>query len=314
MKQHFRLLTALVLMLALAACKPKDFTLRLHLKPGDTFHVTVTNNQKMNETLMGQQITLDQEVSMGYTWKVTAVDEQGNATITITYDRMAMKQTQNGQTTSYDSATDKQPPEFFKGMDAMIGKSFELVISPEGKMVEVKGLDEMFRQMAADAGMTDEEADAFVKGLSSAFGEDAVKSQLNAMFTYYPQQPLKTGSTWEDDATTNILVPLKMHNTYTVKSWEGNTAVIEVTSNFETNPDETQDNNSLFNNDLFNITYDLTGNQSGAITVDIASGMLTNAKLEQHLEGKLLLQDPHSDLKIDLPLNADGTLTIEVSR
>ena len=312
MKQRSRFLTVLgilMLMLALAACKPKDFTLRLHLKPGDTFHVTVTNNQKMNETLMGQQITLDQEITMGYTWHVTAVDEQGNATVTITYDRMAMKQTQNGQTTSYDSATDQQPPDFFKGMDALIGKSFELVISPEGKMVAINGLDEMFQQIAADAGMTDEEADAFTKGLSGAFGEDAMQSQLDAMFAYYPNHPLEVGSTWEGDVTTNVLVPLDMHNTYTVKSWEDDTAVIEVSSTFETSPDETQQNG-----DTFNIAYDLKGNQSGTMTVDIATGMLTASKLEQHMEGKLLLQAPNSDVNVDVPLTADSTFTIEVSR
>jgi len=312
MKRRLRILTALSIlafMLTLAACKPKDFTLRLHLKTGDTFHVTTTTHQKMSETIMGQQMNLDQEITMGYTWEVTSVDDQGNATITITYDRVAMKQTQNGTTMAYDSDKDEQPPAFFKGMDAMVGKSFELVISPQGKVVEINGLDEMFRQMAADSGMAEEEANAFAEGLSNAFGEDAVQSQLDAMFSYYPQQPLKVGSTWEGDVTTKMLVPMDMHNTYTVKSWEDNTAVIEVSSTFETNPNETQQSGAEFD-----IAYDLKGTQNGTLTVDTKTGMLSASKLEQHIEGKLVLQDPNSTLKLEVPLTADSTFTIEVTR
>ncbi len=300
----------LALAAALAACKPSEFTLRLHMKAGDQFHVSVNTKQDISEELMGQAIDMKQEMTYEYLWEVTNVDAEGNITIKVTYDRIAFSQEQNGQKVAYDSATDDAPPPFLKGMDAMLGKSFEVVVSPKGDLVAVHGLDEMFAQMAKDAGMEDEEAAAFAQGLSNAFGEDSIETQFEAMFSQYPDEPLKVGSTWESDMKVTTMFPMDIHANYTVQAWEGDMVTIGVTSTFAANEAPEQASEDM----PFEMHYDFQGTQEGTTVIDLSTGMLKEANITQHMEGKLVLKDPNSDASIDVPLTADTVITMSATR
>jgi len=298
----------------LAACGPSTFTLRMHLKQGEVFHVTSINRQHISQEIMGQKMTLDQVTTMAYRWEVTHVANSGNATVKITYTRLAMAQEQNGQKRAFDSASGKPPSDFFKGLDLMVGKAFTVELTPQGKVAQVQGLDKVFRQVAEGAGLKDQKAtEAFYRALMDSFGDKAVTEQFNTAFGRYPEAPLKVGATWQGDTQLTVAFPLNVHATYTVKSWKNNQAVVAVDAALKS--DATR--RVTGQNPLFDAMYDLTGTQQGTLTVDLDTGMLQRSHVVQHVEGKILLLDPKSNdttKALPMPLSMDADITTTVAR
>ncbi len=305
---------AVVLMALLAACGPSTFTLRLHLKQGDVYQVTSVTKQHIAQEIMGQKMTLDQKMTMEYRWEVAQVAGNGNATVKVTYTRIAMDQEQGGQKRAFDTASGQEPPDFFKGLDLLVGKSFSVEFTPQGKVVKIDGLDKMFRAVAEGVGFGDKEAtDAFYKALTDSFGEDAITEQFQTAFGNYPDAPLKVGSTWNADTRLKVTFPLDVHATYTVKSWQDNQAVIAMEATLKS--DATR--RVTGQNPLFDVIYDLTGTQQGTLTIDLGTGLLRESQVTQHVEGKVLLVDPKSKDNTDalpMPFSMDTEITTTVAK
>jgi hypothetical protein len=304
---------ALLLMALLAACGPSTFTLRLHLKQGDVYKVTTVTKQHISQEIMGQKMSLDQKMTMEYRWEVTQVADNGNTTIKVTYTRVAMEQDQGGQKRAFDSASGQEPPDFFKGLDLLVGKSFSVEFTPQGEVVKIDGLDEMFRQVAEGVGFGDKEStDAFYKALTDSFGEDAITEQFKTAFGDYPHTPLKVGTTWTADAQLKVTFPLEVHATYTVKSWQDDQAVIAMEATLKS--DATK--RVTGQNPLFDVVYDLSGTQQGTLTVDVGTGLLRESQVTQHVEGQVLLVDPKSKDNTDalpMPFSMDTNITTTVA-
>ncbi len=305
---------AVFLMTLLAACGPSTFTLRLHLKQGDVYKVTTVTNQHISQEIMGQKMTLDQKMTMEYRWEVTQVAENGNTTVKVTYTRVAMEQDQGGQKRSFDTASGQEPPDFFKGLDLLVGKSFSMEFTPKGEVVKIDGLDEMFRQVAEGVGFGDKEStDAFYKALTDSFGEDAITEQFKTAFGDYPDTPLKVGSTWTTDSQLKVTFPLDVHATYTVKSWQDSQAVIAMEATLKSDATKRETGQ----NPLFDVIYDLSGTQQGTLTVDVGTGLLRESQVTQHVEGKVLLVDPKSKDNTDalpMPFSMDTDITTTVAK
>ena len=305
---------AVFLMALLAACGPSTFTVRLHLKQGDVYKVTSVTKQHISQEIMGQKMSLDQKMTMEYRWEVTQVAENGDTTIKVTYTRVAMEQEQGGQKRTFDSASGQEPPDFFKGLDLMVGKSFSVTFTPRGKVVKISGLDAMFRQIAEGVGFgKQEDTDAFYKALVDSFGEDAITEQFETAFGNYPDTPLKVGSTWTADTRLKVTFPLDVHATYTVKSWQDNQAVIAMEATLKSDPTQRVSGQ----NPLFDVVYDLSGTQQGTLTLDVGTGLLRESQITQHVEGKVLLVDPKSKDNTDalpMPFGMDTEITTTVAR
>ena len=309
-------MAGIVMLLAtwLAACGPSTFLLRLHLQQGDTFHVKMDTTQHMTQTLMGQNIKVNQEMVFEYTWEVTAVDATGNMTVKVTYERVALTQEQNGEKRAYDSASGEEPPDFFKGVDLLVGKSFQMVLTPDGSVKSFAGLEKMLRQVADEAGLSKDEADAFYESLLGGFGDQAMTEQFNALLTPYPHQPLKVGATWNSDIALKSVFPLSVHTTYTVQAWKGKQVTLKMASTIETDPSKT----TTPPGSPFAVKYDLTGTQEGTSLIDLTTGMVTRSEIGQHLEGKVLLVDPQhpedTQHAMTMPLTMESTTTVTAQR
>jgi len=314
MRSQSRWLAALLGLLWLGAvltgCQSKaDFSLKLSPKEGATFAVHSVVSQNMSQELMGQPMNISQNLVFDYEWKVTQVDSEGNVHLQVTYDHIAIEQTQNGQKVSYDSASDEPPPKFFTGVEAMIGKSFVMVLTPSGRLKEVQGLDALFQEVTEASGLDDVQKQAFHQALVETFGEDAVGEQIDALFGQYPSQPLSVGSTWEADAEHKALFPLKVHTTYTVEAREGQTVSIALKSVLQSDPEQQVDEGSR----IFKLSYDLSGDQQGTMKVDLTQGMPIESHITQHLKGQLTVVNVDTGETLPVPMSMDSDIAITVT-
>ncbi|NPA93452.1 MAG: hypothetical protein GXO56_07210 [Chloroflexi bacterium] len=295
--------------LVLSACQ-QSASLKLNLKVGDTFAVHSAVSQDMSQELMGQPMYIKQNLVFDYTWKVTDVDAEGNATIQVTYDHIAIEQTQNGQKVAYDSASDETPPKFFTGVDAMVGKSYTMVLAPTGKLKDVQGLEELFQEVTDATDLDDLQKKSFYQALVETFGEEAINEQVDMLFGQYGSAPLEVGATWEADTEYNALFPLQVHTQYTIKSLEDGKAVIALDATLKSDPEKIVDDASR----IFKLSYELMGTQEGTMTVNTANGMPTESHVTQHLEGKLYVVNVDTGEKMPIPMSMDSDIQLSVTQ
>jgi hypothetical protein len=125
-------------------------------------------SQTQNLDVMGQSMTTDSTSSMDLTLKPKGL-KGGNHLLGVTID---------GLTANVQSPQGNISPD----MSAIIGKSFDLVLSPLGKEVDVSGASVFFVDMG-QAGRRD---------LSSSF---------QGLFPDLPDHPVKVGDTWPSEDT-----------------------------------------------------------------------------------------------------------------
>jgi len=302
-------ITVIVVLALLSACTPKQFKIQLHLKAGSTYHIATKIHQHFVQEFMGKKQDIAQDMEIDYTWKVVDVDPQGNATVEMTYDHIAISQKQ-GKTTNlqYDSAKDKNPPKEFVGLNLLVGKKFSVVFTPNGTVKKIIGLDEMFKQMEKESGLQGEELKRYHQSLIQTLGEKTLKDQFASTFGPYSDTPRQVGSKWSSDVTLNSFFPITVHTDYTIKSRKGDQVVIEFQGTLASDPDQ------LYKLPMFNAKYNIKGTQKGTMNLNLKDGIPTDASVNQHMEGTIHLLDPTGSESIPLPVTVDTVMEMKAGK
>ena len=204
----------------------QDVTLRYDWTKGATLRYRMT--QRTTSTISGLPgseggMTLEQ--TLGQVWKeaVEDVATDGTTTLRGTFESINVDMSMPTGRVAYDtehpeSASD--PGSMLKTMFAnMIGESFTVVLSPAGVVQRVEGLtrlaDKMFASLPASAG-------PMLGGFRQVMNDDAMKQNMSQAYPSFPDRPLKTGDTWNDQVTTaNPIGTMTISSASTLKNVAG---------------------------------------------------------------------------------------------
>lgn len=116
----------------------KSYKLRYKFKPGETLRWEVEHRAKVRSTVSGSTQTAETLSTSIKIWKVDSIDEQANATLAYSVERVKMTQKYDGrQETHYDSETDATPPAGYEGVAAAVGKPLaELTLDALGTVLK----------------------------------------------------------------------------------------------------------------------------------------------------------------------------------
>jgi len=124
--------------------------LKLRLKPGQKYGMRTIMEDKISQTIGGKQLNISHTKSTAVGFEVKEVDANGIALVKVTYRTLQEKTVSPEGGMEYDSTkpdTHAENP-LAPTYTAMMGESFVMKVAPEGKIVELKGIDEMFGRMA----------------------------------------------------------------------------------------------------------------------------------------------------------------------
>jgi hypothetical protein len=173
--------------------------------------VTTTSSE-----VMGQK-TKRKNTNGGTTvFECTGVDDDGNASIVMSYDRLIMKVTTNDNTElDYDSARDtlEQINKNYQPAAIMKDYKFTSTVSPKGEVSKVDGWDKYMKGVKEVA--DPETADLFASMLTDQAVRDAVE------WLYYSahEEAVKPGDSWKVERKKKVAMvgELTYTRTYTFK-------------------------------------------------------------------------------------------------
>jgi hypothetical protein len=208
----------------------------------------------------------------------------------------------------YDS--DNPPAEIPPGaqaFSALVGNGFSMLITPQGRVLEVEGLEAMYEQMLQAIDLPDAAAEQqFRQTLEQQFGEEALKQQMNGASFEFPPEPIGIGESWTTTTELTVLMPMVIESKYTLRSVEGGLAELELSSTVNSSA-----NAGPVDFGTFQIEYSVSGEQQGAVQVDLASGM-TSSQIHQTLSGEMVMAAEGETLNV--PISIRSTVEVESSR
>lgn len=282
-----------------AACKSdKAVDLKFRLPQGEVVRYTADMKQTINQTVMGNAMTVQQNVLFGMAYKVMSV-EGDNRTVEVSYDRIAMETDAMGQHIKYDSRDTVGSNPQLAMLGGMIGKPFQMTVSGTGQVLQVSGFDAVLNGMTGNP--NDPSAAAARQQFDQMFSDEAVKQMLSQSTNIYPEKPVKPGDTWNRTLTSAMgPITMEINNTYKLESANDKTAKVSVNATIvgktAAGPGAIQ-----------GMTVDMKGKQSGTLDIEIATGMLQKMDITQDIDGNMEMQG----MKVPMKIKSVSTTTGE---
>lgn len=284
-----KLLAPLLLILLLAACKSSDkLALKLNYQKGKKYYYTSTTEQTTDQTFMGQSVSNSSKTVTGYIYEVTDIDKDGNYLVKITYDKIETDR----------KVASKSPiaDDFLKGF------TFDMVVTPRGKVKEVRGMDKIMDLAVAAAtpdSANDAATDAAMKpimdAVKSKYNDKNMGAMMEQMTNYFPEGDVEVGDTWENTVSIDMFVSMKIASTYKVADVKDNIVKLEVESKISTGDGP----------GIMGMKMDIEGTQKGTMEIDSKTGLVVKSVTNQEMDGKMNM------MGMSMPMKIKTTTTIE---
>jgi len=309
-------LISLVIVLALGAIVSDVYSaeekldLKLKLKKGQKFGLKTVTDQKMSQTMMGQQQKMNQMTAIGMSFEVLAVDDNGNMSIKTTYQTIHTRMEGPMGVMEYDSTKPQQPGAnnpMSAMHKAMLGHSFVMKLTPKGEILEIKGIDEMVAKMV-DKMATDETMKQQMKEMMKNFiNEDKMKETSGTMVAALPQKPVGIGDSWTNKISVAIGFPMEIDTTNTLTDHKEGIITIQTNANIETGDDAKPTAMGPMK-----MTMKMKGAQKGTIQIDAATGWIVRSKTDVNFTGEFKTE-PNEQMPqpMTIPIAIESVITVE---
>ena len=237
---------------------------------------------------VGQDFEMVTEMQVTYLMEIK--DKTPEETqVQFTYREVAFKISSSMMNMGYDS---KKPDD--KMFSNMIGKSFVVVLAPDGSLKSLTGIDEIAGSLNSNliAG------DPMGEQMKQQFSGASLKNTFEQAFRIYPPNAVKEGDSWNAEFVMSV-APMKSNTKtkYTLKEINGNMATVNVASDIVMNASGEMEGR-------------ISGTQSGPMQIDIPTGIPVLSEMTQKLKGTITAQG----FEIDMDMNNKVKTAISISK
>jgi len=206
-----------VLLSMLAALAPttppvaaQQVSLRLKYRAGDELVYRIRNHQDTYLS-MGAANTSDQTQTVR--WRVTEVTPDGDATISMTTERVQIEMQGMAGNVKYDSDSDEPPTDpALKAAAAMAGMNYTMVVGPDGSVKSIQGIDKLREEMLAS--MPPEVVAMMQTTAGDLFSEESLTRMAQQNVQIFPGEAVEPGYTWKR----SFSLPMAMLGTMTTNT------------------------------------------------------------------------------------------------
>lgn len=186
--------------------------LKWKFSPGQSSHYVSSQDVKINSKGGGFTQEMVMKQTSDIHWMVESLDDDGNAHITQTIERIRVETGAADDALKFDSNDDKAP----EGADEMsiealrigVNQPVNLVLNPHGKVVDVR-LSDQFAQKLKESSQ--------YGPLSAMFSRDNLKQMASMSTLELPADPVTKGETWQQESTLSDPVAGKQKLTTTYR-------------------------------------------------------------------------------------------------
>lgn len=292
-----------------AAEAPNTLSYRLRLEPGQSFRSEVDLTQSVVQDVLGMRLLNKQHIAMVILEEVISVDDEDNVLVKVLYESICFQTEGLMGEMRFDSETDQSmdPTSIGKALQAMIGESFFVKYSPDGRVMEVLETDRLFQRMLDAMELSDpKQYETMRSTLANIYSEEAMKEMLSQIKSVYPPMPIEVGQEWTVKQHLEQEFVLETEITFCLAERSDGYATITFDGNMSTLP-----GGSSTDMGEMKLIYDITGEQNGWYRIDEKTGWVKGAEVHLDLNGEItLIMGADDDMTMTWPIVFQSDMTI----
>jgi len=283
--------------------------LRLRLEEGKTYYQRLAVDQRIVQNAMGIEQATEHNLGSDLKMDVLAVDDQGNMRIRDTYTWLQFKQLGPMSSVDYDSAKQSgQVPPGAEGFAALLGQSYTITISPQGKVLDVNGV-EALREVVTTKLPPGAEGTPMMNALEPFMSKEGISEMTKGSFAVYPDKAVELGDSWEETMTISLGPVTKVQTKWTFDKRDGDTVIIQSASTMRSDPEAPP-----VDAGQMKLKFDLSGTEEGTTRVAEATGLILSNVSTQKLSGQIMLAtSADAPPMMSIPITLETTATTEMS-
>jgi len=317
----------------------ESIVLKLRLKPKQKHSLRIIEENKTFQKAEGQSLDIYQIKTTELEFEVETVDANSIASIKVTYLKLKEKDKSQGGQMEYDSTN----PEISTGnpftsiYSSMIGQGFIMKVSPEGNILELTGIDEMYSKMAERLANSEDEnmrkklgdkAQRAIDETNKSYGSrakriEALKEKikklpwfterqfmelLNNVVVPFAGKPISIGDSWQAGVMRLSIVPDEIKGTYTLKEKNQTFFIVDVNSKIDI------DNVTVpgMGSPQVQTKVSLKGSYEGSLKIEQASGWLNRKDATLKIAGEMkMAANQQMPQGMTIPMSAESIITVE---
>lgn len=260
--------------------------LALKLKNGNTYYMNGSSISEVLETVNGQQIKVKIGTDYKISFKVLGLQNK-LYNMDVRYQSIQMKINTGAGETTMDSRSNNKQDVASAIIAGMIDKPFTTVMSASGKIISIKGVEDIIEKAINGSVKMDGIRKAAVRSqLLQNFNGNALKNNLEMATAIYPESAVSQSDKWLVTTQTGSAFKATIRTTYQLEN--NNAAFYKLHGEGIIITDK--DTNTGQMNGM-PMKYDLTGTIRTDIQVDKNTGWPTKVKSNQTMNGKVQILD-----------------------
>jgi hypothetical protein len=169
-------------------------TLRYKFKEGETLNYAMDQKMKMTTNIMGKAIEMNMDQTAQMTWKIGAVDSDGNAKLEIKFGRTKMSMDTPMGKVEVDSDKSDEPDDplgkiLHTVIKTMAGLTVTGKISTRGEITDIEMPAEVAKKLQGLPG---------AEALGDTFSPDGLKRMMGQSGIVLPKEPVDKGAAWKN--------------------------------------------------------------------------------------------------------------------
>jgi len=244
--------------------------LAIRLAPGETMSFTLAASQDIRQSAGGRNLELAQETRTAYRFEVREASPAGRLTVHALYEAITLSIQSPAGALSWDSRKPDEGTAALRPMGELVGKGFDFVVTRRGEIEDVRGVELLAEQIGGGAGNAGGVPSAALSP-GSWLSAESVASDLASFFCPYPDGPVAVGESWQTERRDGSGLGLRMTNRWTLARRAGGTATIALASMVSSS----------------GAGSGLSGTQKGTFMVQLATGRVLSASIDQAIGGTI---------------------------
>jgi hypothetical protein len=251
-------------------------------------------------------VSMIQTIGIEYTYTITSVDSEGYTWADVVYTWIMYGLGSDMYSFVYDSSDPLSvPPPGAAYYQAMVGKGFSVMISPENKIEKVEGLEEMYDSILDEMGLLDPVGrDQMEQHIKTSFGDETIMDECEGFLFEIPEGVINAGDSWSEVLERSAPIPIAIEATYTLRTFDGVVAVFDTFSTVTTSGEGAMDFMGM------ELRYELYGTQQGFIEMDAETGLVVFSELVQDLSGEAVATFEGEETRMPMTIKSFATITI----
>lgn len=288
-----------------AVCLNAQTELKLKLEKGKTYSAITKSEQTMNQSMNGMQmvIVINSTSSMSFT--PTSL-EDGFMNVDVKIDSMVTSVDMPGRkmiTNSNKPGNPKNPEEVMSTvMNQVCQNIIKAKMSYTGKIIEFTNVKDIAASALKAFDSVPEPTKSQMKPMAEMMvSESTLKSSIETITAYFPQNTVKVGDKWEGKLTISAGgMTLLITNNYKLKAIDGNIATIAAEAAIEPG------GNGKMNMNGMQLDFEIRGMGSNDLTIDTTTGWIVKAKGKQRMQGNISFSGNSMPLEIEGKSEVEG--------